>query len=184
MKPCDRRLDPLDAEAIASGAEPLFASDAAAHAAGCPECGAAVEGARAIGVELAALTAIPEPAVNLASRVIRLRGFSLRERLSVRLWGGPWAFSAGLFGLGLALLGLPGLSSRDQVGLGAAALLPAAGVLRSLVRWLADLPRVAPSGLESLSAALRHEQALGLTALALFVPLAFGLTRLLARARR
>jgi hypothetical protein len=184
VKRCARKLDPLDAEAVASGADPVFASDAAAHAGACPECGAAVDQARGLGAELSALSAAPEPSVDLASRVVRLRAFSRRERLGLALWGGPSAFAAGLAGLGVALLGLPGLSGREQLGLTAAALLPAVGVLRSVGRWLADLTHVAPAGLESLSSALRHEQALGLVAALLFVPLAFGLKRVLARARR
>jgi hypothetical protein len=184
VKRCARKLDPLDAEAVASGADPVFVSDAAAHAGACPECGAAVEQARGIGAELSAFSAAPEPSVDLVSRVVRLRAFSRRERLGVALWGGPSAFAAGLAGLGVALLGLPGLSGREQLGLTAAALLPAVGVLRSVARWLADLKHVAPAGLESLSSALRQEQALGLVAVLLFVPLAFGLKRVLARARR
>jgi hypothetical protein len=184
VKPCTRKLDPLDAEAIASGADPLFAADAVAHAAGCPECGEAVEQARTLSAELADLTVLPEPPVNLASRVVRLRSFSRRERLSISLWSGPSAFAAGLFGLGFALLGVPGFSGGEQVGLGAAALLPVAAMFRSAGRWLADLRHVAPAGLESLSSALRQEQTLGLAAVILFVPLAFGLKRVLARARR
>lgn len=184
MKPCARKLDPLDAEAVASGADPLFAADAAAHAAACTECGDAVESARGLSAELAALTVLPEMPVNLASRVVRLRSFSRRERLSLALWSGPSAFAAGLFGLGFALLGVPGLSGGEQVGLGAAALLPIAAMFRSAGRWLADLWHVAPAGLESLSSALRREQTLGLAAALLFVPLAFGLKRVLARVRR
>jgi hypothetical protein len=180
-------LDPLDAEAVASGADPVFASDAAEHAGTCAECGVAVEQARAIAAELESLTAltvVPEPSADLASRVVRLRGFSRRERLALSLWGAPSAFAAGLFGLGVALLGLPGLSGREQLGLTAAALLPALGVLRSVGHWLADLSRIAPAGLTSLSFALRQEQTLGLAAALLFVPLVFGLKRVLARARR
>jgi hypothetical protein len=184
VKPCARKLDPLDAEAVASGADPLFAADAAAHAAACPECGEAVERALQLSAELAALTRLPEPPVDLASRVVRLRGFSRRERLSLALWSGPSAFAAGVFGLGVALMGGPGLSGREQVGLGAAALLPVAAMFRSAGRWLAELRHVAPTGLESLSSALRQEQTLGLAALLLFVPLALGLKRVLARARR
>jgi hypothetical protein len=142
---------------------------------------AAVEQARSIAAELEALTAVSEPSTDLAGRVVRLRTFSRRERLAYSLWGPPSAFAAGLFGLGVALLGLPGPSGREQVGLGAALLLPALGVLRSVGRWLADLTLVAPAGLTSLAAALRQEQTLGLVAALLFVPLAFGLKRVLAR---
>ncbi len=176
MKLCKRKIDPLDAEAVASGAEPLFAADAAAHAAACSECGAAVAEAGQIGPELSALAVPLEPPAGFASRIVRLRPFSRRERLSVSLWAGPAAFSAGLFGAGLVMLGLPGV--------GAAAVVPFVGVLRSLVRWLDELRHVAPAGLDSLSEALRQEQALGLAAALLFVPLAFGLRSVLARARR
>jgi hypothetical protein len=176
VKLCARKIDPLDAEAVASGTEPILAADAAAHAAACPECGALVAEAGRILSELSALAVEVEPPAGFSSRILRLRPFSRRERLTVTLWAGPAAFAAGLFCGGLAMLGLPGV--------GAAALLPAAGVLRSFGRWLDELRHVAPAGLESLSEALRHEQALGLAAALLFVPLALGLKRVLARARR
>lgn len=176
MKLCARRIDPLDVEALASGTEPMVAPDAAAHAASCPECGALVAEAGRIELELSALALPLEPPDDFAARILRLRPFSRRERLTVSLWAGPAALSAALFGTGLALLGLPGV--------GAAALLPAAGILRSFGRWLEDLRHVVPVGLESLSEALRHEPALGFAAALLFAPLAFGLKRVLARARR
>jgi hypothetical protein len=176
VKLCARKIDPLDAEAVASGTEPVLAADAAAHAAACPECGAAVAEAGRIGSELSALAVSMEPPTGFSSRILRLRPFSRRERLTVSLWAGPAAFSVGLFCAGLAMLGLPGV--------GAAALLPAAGILRSFGRWLVELRHIAPAALESLSEALRREQTLGLAAALLFVPLAFGLKRVLARARR
>jgi hypothetical protein len=176
VKLCARRIDPLDAEAVASGTEPVLAADAAAHAAVCPECGAAVAEAGRIGSELSALATSVEPPAGFTSRILRIRPFSRRERLAVSLWAGPAAFSVGLFCAGLAMLGLPGV--------GIAAILPAVGVLRSFGLWLDELWHVAPVGLESLSAALRHEQTLGFAAALLFVPLAFGLKRVLARARR
>jgi hypothetical protein len=184
VKSCNRKLDPVDAEAVASGDEPVFASDAAAHAASCPDCGAAVSEAGRIGRDLDALAAEALCPAGFASRILRLRPFSRRERLSVSLWAGPAAFAAGLLGAGLALLGLPGLSGQAQIGLGAAALLPVAGVFRSLFAWLEDLRHAAPAGLESLSEALRHEQVLGVAAVLLFVPIALGLRRVLASARR
>jgi len=183
VKPCTRKLDPVDAEAVAAGAEPVFASDAAVHAAACPDCGHAVAEARALAEDLGALQALPEPPVDLASRVVRLRGFSRRERLSLSLWGAPSAFAVGLSGVGFAMLRLPGLTGGEQVGLGASALLPAAAVFRSLGRWLGDFVRVVPTGLESLASALKQEQAFGLVAALLFVPFAFGLRRVLVRAR-
>jgi hypothetical protein len=137
-----------------------------------------------MGRDLDALAAEALCPADFASRIVRLRPFSRRERLSVSLWAGPAAFAAGVLGAGFAMLGLPGLSGQGQIGLGAAALLPVAGVFRSLLAWLEDLRHAAPTGLESLSEALRHEQALGVAAVLLFVPIALGLRRVLASARR
>ena len=145
MKLCARKIDPLDAEAVASGTEPILAPDAATHAAACPECGALVAEAGRIGLELSALTDQIEPPADFSSRILRLRPFSRRERLAVSLWAGPAGFSVGLFGAGVALLGVSGGFGASGVGL--AALLPAAGVLRSFGRWLGELRHVAPTGL-------------------------------------
>jgi len=184
VKPCRNKLDPLDVEALASGAGPLQDPDAAAHVEACPACAALVQDARKVTAELAAMAPVAEPPLDLAGRVLRLRPFSRRERLSLRVWAPPAALSVGVFCAGLTLLAAPGLSGREQVGLGASALVPLVGVLRALARWAGEVARVAPAGLESLSAALRQEQALGIAAAALFVPVAFGLRRVLARARR
>lgn len=181
MKLCSRKIDLLDADAVASGTEPVLALDAAAHAAVCFECAALVAEAGRMGSELSGLAVSIEPPRDFSSRILRLRPFSRRERLQASLWAAPAAFSVGLFCAGLAMLGLPVFGLP---GVGIAALLPAAGVLRSLGRWLEELRHVAPAGLQSLSEALRHEQTLGLVAAFLFVPLAFGLNRVLARARR
>jgi hypothetical protein len=184
VKPCPNKLDPLDVEALASGAAPLRHPDAAAHAKACPDCAALVQEARRVEEDLAALAPVPEPPLDLARRVLRLRPFSRRERLSLRIWAPPAALSAAVFCAGLTMLAAPGLSGREQVGLGASALLPLVGVLRALSRWAGEVARFAPAGLESLSAALRQEQALGIAAAALFVPAAFGLRRVLVRARK
>ena len=184
MKPCRNRLDPLDVEALASGAGPLQDPDAAAHALACPACAALVQEARTVADDLAGLAPMPEPPLDLALRVVRLRPFSRRERRSLRLWAPPAALSVAVFSGGLTMLASPGLSGREQVGLGASALLPLVGILRALARWAGEVARFAPAGLESLSAALRQEQALGIAAAVLFVPAAFGLRRVLARARR
>jgi hypothetical protein len=184
VKPCRNKLDPLDIEALASGAAPAQDPDAEAHVLACPACAALVQEARKVADDLAALAPVPEPPLDLTGRVLRLRPFSRRERLSLRLWAPPAALSAGVFCAGLTLLASPGLSGREQVGLGASALLPLVGVLRALARWAGEVARLAPAGLESLSAALRQEQALGIAAAVLFVPAAFGLRRVLARARR
>ena len=64
-----------------------------------------------------------------------------------------------------------------------AALVPILALVRSLGRWAPTLVRVAPSGLEALSDALRQERFVGLVSLLLLVPAAFGLRRAFARAR-
>jgi hypothetical protein len=184
VKPCPNKLDPLDVEALASGAGPFQDAGAEAHAEACPSCAALVQEARRVAEDLAALAPVPEPPLDLAKRVLRLRPFSRRERLSLRIWAPPAALSAAVFCAGLTMLAAPGLSGREQVGLGASALLPLVGVLRALTRWAGEVVRFAPAGLESLSAALRQEQALGIAAAVLFVPVAFGLRRVLARARK
>ena len=48
MNECRRPLDPIDADALAAGAEPVFAADAAVHAAGCAACGSRIEAARGL----------------------------------------------------------------------------------------------------------------------------------------
>jgi len=184
VKPCRNKLDPLDVEALASGAAPLVDPGAGGHAAACPACAALVQEAQRVADELAALSPVPQPPVDLAARVLRLRPFSQREKLSFRIWAPPAALSAGVFGAGLAMLASPGLTGGEQVGLGASALLPLVGVLRALPRWAGEVARFAPAGLESLSTAFRQEQALGIAAALLFVPAVFGLKRAVARARR
>jgi predicted anti-sigma-YlaC factor YlaD len=180
---CVRPLDPLDAEALAAGAEPLFAADASRHAAACPSCAAAVDHAARLTRELEGLSRSDGPVPDLALRVIRLRPFSARERRTYALWKAPvlltGALAAGGFGLVLA----PALSGSDQAGLGAALLVPTLAFLRSVARWAPELLRVAPTGLEALSEAFRAERGLGLGALLLLLPAAAGLRRVLARER-
>jgi hypothetical protein len=69
---------------------------------------------------------------------------------------------------------------RDQIGLAAAAAAALTGLARATLRWLADLARTAPSGLEALSHLLRPTS-LGWAALLLLAPLFLGLRRVLAR---
>lgn len=182
MTECRRPLDPIDADALAAGAEPVFAADAAAHAAACGACGARVEAARGF---LDALDGLPGPADGLpalADRVTRLRAFSPRERRTYALWNAPVLLTAGLAGTGTALLALPALSAGDQVSIGIAASAPLLGLLRSLGRAAVDLLALAPRGLEALSQGMRQEGRLGLVALALLLPAGFALLRVLARA--
>jgi len=191
VKPCPRPLDPLDAEAIASGAEPVFASDAAVHARDCVPCQASIDAARGVSGALdGAFRGVesPEELRGLAmpgglwERVNRLRSFSARERRTYALWQAPVLLTAGLVASGFGLLALPVLRAADQVSLWAAASLPLSGLLRGGARWATDVVRLAPTGLDALSDGLRQDRVLGLAALALLVPLSLGLRRVLARA--
>ncbi len=186
MTPCPRPLDPIDAEAVAAGAEPLVASDAAAHARDCAGCQALIVAARALSEALEGLSGASEPlppqVAGLAERVTRLRAFSRRERRTYALWNTPVLLNAGLALSGLALLALPALTASEQASLGAAAAAPLLALARSAVRWAADLFRLAPTALEALSQGMRQDGALGLVALLLLPPLSLGLARVLARA--
>lgn len=183
MNECSRPLDPIDAEAVAAGAEPLFALDAAAHAAVCAACGASVDRSRALTHALEELPGPPGPLPDLAGRVIRLRAFSAKERRTYAIWRVPVMLSAALGAAGLALVVGPAVSAGDQAGLGAAAVAPLLAFLRSFARWATELGRVAPSGLDALAEALSAERSIGLVSLLVLVPSALGLTRIFARAR-
>jgi predicted component of type VI protein secretion system len=180
---CPRPLDPIDVEAVASGAEPPFAPDAAGHAAACVSCGAAVERARGLALELEGLSRAVPTVVDLVPRVTRLRAFSARERRTYALWRAPILLSAATAAVGLLLLLAPSLTAGDQAGLATAALVPILAFVRALARWAPALVAVAPSGLEALSDALHQERLVGLVSLLLLVPAAFGLRRAFARAR-
>jgi hypothetical protein len=180
---CPRPLDPIDVEAVASGAEPPFAPDADGHAAACVSCGAAVERARGLAIELEGLSRAVPTVVDLVPRVIRLRAFSARERRTYALWRAPVLLSGGLAVAGFALLVWPALTAGEQAGLGAAALAPILAFVRALGRSALDLARLAPPALDALADALRAERPLGLATLLLLAPTAFGLTRVFARAR-
>ena len=182
MKPCPRPLDPLDAEAIASGAEPVFASDAAVHARDCVPCQASIDAARVVSDELDGALRGLEASGGLWERVNRLRTFSARERRTYALWRPPVLLTGGLFASGFGLLALPVLRATDQLSLWAAASLPLSGLVRAGGRWATDLVRLAPTGLTALSDGMRQDRVLGLAALALLVPLSLGLRRVLARA--
>jgi hypothetical protein len=189
---CYRPLDPIDADALAAGAEPVFAADAAAHAAGCAACGARIQAARGL---LEALDGLPGPlegvgvgvggiglSGGLADRVTRLRSFSARERRTYALWNAPVLLTAGLAGTGTALLTLPSLTAGEQVSVGIAASAPLLALARSAARWAGDLLALAPRGLDALSQGMRGEGTLGLVALALLVPVGLALSRVLVRA--
>jgi hypothetical protein len=176
-------LDPIDAEAVAAGAEPLFARDAAAHAAVCAACGESVDRSRALTQALEELPGPSGPLPELAGRVIRLRAFSAKERRTYAIWRAPVLLSAALGAGGLLLLAGPSLSAGDQAGLGAAAVAPLLAFLRSAARWATELGQVAPSGLDALAEALSAERSIGLVSLLVLVPSIVGLTRIFARAR-
>jgi hypothetical protein len=192
VKPCTRPLDPLDAEAIASGAEPVFAADAAQHARACASCGRAVSDAASLSREIDRLgglqagesPAMPAGVADLAGSVVRLRPFSRRERRDFSLWRGPCFFAVALFFSGFLILTLPGISAREQAGLAAAALAPLLALLRAGARSLSELASAWPAGLEALGQAMRREQALGLACLFLLAPVLIGFRRAVARERR
>jgi hypothetical protein len=192
---CARPLDPLDAEALACGAPPVHAADAAEHSRVCSSCSAMVSAAAALARELDSLGALeglpaegpspdPVPIPDLAGRVLRLRPFSRRERRDFALWRGPCLLAAVLFFSGLLVLALPGLSARAQAGLAAAALAPAAALLRAAARWFLDLGAAFPAGLEALGQFMRREQAIGLACLLLLAPVAWVSRRTFARVSR
>ena len=147
MNRCDRPLDPIDAEALASGAEPVLAEDAAAHAASCTACGVSLERARQLTEALEGLSRALPPPPDLADRVTRLRAFSRRERRTYAFWRAPVLLAAGLSVSGLALLGGPSISAGEQAGLGASVVRPVLirrlkqdvpGQLGSIARALGD----------------------------------------------
>jgi hypothetical protein len=174
-------LDPIDAEAVAAGADPLFAADAAEHARQCPPCQALIGAARSLSEALEGISPAPEVIRGLAERVQRLRAFSSRERRTYALWNTPVLLTVGLCAAGAALLALPTLTGAEQVSAGAASLAPLLALVRATSRWAVDLARLAPTGLQALSDGMRQEGSLGLAALALLVPLGLGLNRVLAR---
>jgi hypothetical protein len=181
VTPCQRPLNPIDAEAVAAGAEPVFQADAALHGAGCAACGARIEAARSLLEALDGLSGPSEAISGLADRVTRLRAFSRRERRTYALWNAPVLLTAGLAGSGVALLSLPALTATEQISLGAAASAPLVLLARSAARWVSELLALSPRGLEALSQGMRQEATMGLAALVLLVPLGFALSRVLAR---
>jgi hypothetical protein len=179
---CHRPLDPIDADALAAGAEPVYAADAVVHAAGCAACGARIDAARGLLEALDGLEGPVEAISGLADRVTRLRAFSSRERRTYALWNAPVLLTAGLAGAGTALLALPALTADEQVSVGVAASAPLLALVRSAARWAADFVALAPRGLDALSQGMRENGTLGLVALALLVPVGLALSRVLVRA--
>jgi hypothetical protein len=178
---CPRPLDPIDIEAVAAAAEPVFAADAAAHAAACVPCQALVREAWDRSEALDALSGASEAVPRLVERVTRLRAFSPRERRTYALWKAPLLLDLSLGIAGVAFLALPVLTASEQLTAGALMLNPLMGLARSASLWVDEMIRLTPAGLEALSDGLRRESALGLAALALLAPVALGLRRVLAR---
>ena len=182
MKPCPRPIDAVDAEAIAAGADPALAPDAASHALECSSCGALVLSSRQLGQALEGLSEAAMAVPGLAARVTRLRAFSRKERRTYALWKAPVLLDLGLAALGLALVTFPiALTATEQLTAGAVALSPLLGLARSISRSVLELARLAPAGLEALSDGMRGQSVIGLAALALLAPVALGLRRVLAR---
>lgn len=182
MTPCPRPLDPIDAEAVAAGAEPLFAADAAGHAVSCPACGEAVDSARRFFDSLEAVPGEAEAISGLADRITRLRAFSGRERRTYALWRAPLLLDGALALAGTALLALPVLTAPEQITLTAAAAAPFLVLARAAAGWAWGLVGALPAGLGALSETLPRQNGLGLAALAVLVPAGLGLRRVLARA--
>jgi hypothetical protein len=184
VTPCPRPLDPIDAEAVAAGADPIFRTDAADHARSCAACQAAVDSARSLGEALEGLVPDAAPGLDLAKRVTRLRAFSSRERRTYALWNAPVLLLVGTAAAGLALTASPALSASDQVAGGAAALVPLLALVLAAGRWATDVATVGPRALEALAQGLREQTLLGAAALGLLGPLALGRRTVLARAQR
>ena len=184
MSVCRRPIDPMDAQALAAGADPVFDSGAGDHWRICSECGDQVAQA---GRLVQSLDEIPGGVVaeDLAARVIRVRAFSRRELRDLSLWRAPAGLCAGVFVAGLVTLTLPALTLHEQAGLGGMAVVgPLWTLMRAAPKLLSDLLAASPSGLQALSEVLRQQGSLGLGALALLLPASLGLSRALARSRR
>ncbi len=189
MNYCPRPLDPLDAEALAAGDEPVLAVDAPAHAAGCASCAAAVDEARALLSRLDALstegTAASSPTgLDLASRVLRIRPFSARERRDPGIWAPPAGGALLVLLVGFGLLAGTRLTPGDQAALGVSALAPLAALARAVIRAFSDASAAAPASWEALSSAARLEAPLGVLALILLAPAGYAFRRVLARSPR
>jgi hypothetical protein len=173
---CTRPLDALDLEALASGEDPIVASDARDHSAGCPDCGRRLDAFRALGEWLSDVS-IPAVPDGFASRIERLRAFSGRERRSWRIWRGPVLASAGLMAGSAVLLSLPAFSAGEQAGLAGAFALE----WKSLLLWPATLVRSLPATVGALSDLLLRDRGFAAVSILLMLPAGFGVSRLWAR---
>ena len=178
---CERPLDPLDLEALASGDDPLLAQDAREHAAACPDCGGRLEAFRRMEAWLSeAPAAVPVPPA-FAETIQRLRAFSRAERLSPRLWAAPGALFFGLVTASCFVLAVPALTSAEQVRLWAALASAFGGEIRALAHWPRLLLESLPAGISALGEAARAERSFSAAAILLLLPAGFAVRRLFAR---
>jgi hypothetical protein len=173
----------MDAEALAAGAEPVFALDAALHVLSCELCRDQVALAHRLYRSLEEAPA-DHAMPNLSDRILRLRAFSRRERRDFSLWRGAWGLVGGTFFAGLLVVTLPALTLREQAGLSGMAIGPLWMLWKAFGQALGQGFRASPAALAALSDVLKQQQTLGLASLALLGPVLFGLRRALARARR
>jgi hypothetical protein len=173
---CTRPLDALDLEALASGEEPVLASDGRAHAAACPDCSRRLQAFRALDDWLAdvSLPAVPE---GFADGIERLRGFSPAESRSWRLWKVPAAIFAGLIAGSGFLLSFPALGAAEQAGFLAALALEC----KSLFLWPLSVARSLPAAVSTLSDVLLRDRPFAAVSILLMLPAGFAVTRLWAR---
>jgi hypothetical protein len=181
---CLHPIDPIDAEALAAGAEPVLAPDAGVHVRQCPACQERVESAGLFSASLEGASADSGDSSDLADRIIRLRAFSRRERRDFALWRGSAGLAAGVFFAGVVLVALPALTGQEQAALSLAAASPLLALSRSFLLSLAAGAASAPAALDALAQSFRGQSSLGLFAMALLAPALFGLRWALARARR
>jgi hypothetical protein len=181
---CLHPIDPIDAEALAAGAEPVLAPDAGVHVRQCPGCQERVESAGLFSASLEGASVDSGASSDLADRIVRLRAFSRRERRDFALWRGGAGLAAGLFVAGVVLATVPALTGREQAALSLAAASPLLALGRSFLLSLAAGAASAPAALDALAQSIRGQSTLGLSALALLAPAFFGLRWAVARVRR
>ncbi|HYT33125.1 MAG TPA: hypothetical protein VEO37_11055, partial [Thermoanaerobaculia bacterium] len=95
MNRCSNPIDPIDAEALAAGAEPVFAPDAGVHVRDCLACQERVESAGQFALSLEEPVPDRGAGSDLVERVLRLRAFSRREKRDFTLWRGAAALAVG-----------------------------------------------------------------------------------------
>jgi hypothetical protein len=177
---CDRPLDSLDLEALLSGEPAPGAPDAAAHVESCPDCNRRLRVFREMDLWLSDLPAV-EVGPRLASRVLRLRGFSALEKRSFRLWWPPAALFLGLLAGSAALLSVPILSGAEQAGILSA--IPAALGLewKALLGVPVSVWRALPGSVSAISDVLALERGFAALSILFLLPAGLSLARLWVR---